>query len=235
MTVVNHNKLFDRRDNTFLLSNRKIADKLKVSSSTIDRLFRTLKKHNLVKKVINGSYNIDGSSNSKPAVMLSPRFLFISYTNSDRWFIGALWTLEHIKKVYDWSKLCRELNCFICPDTGEIKPFNWYEIDNKANYYTSFDRCYRKKSKCVYSTNEDENNSLYYRLDELNSSLLHEYDYEWFDTVNSVSSWNYKPTNKDTFKPKTSLNICTVKLEYDPRITECIQEMIKSGLITARR
>lgn len=173
--LVNNNKCFDRRDNTFLLSNRKLADNVGVSPSKMDRLFRILNKHNLVKKVINKTYNSDGSLNVKPVVMLSPKFLFISYTNSDRWFIGSLWTLEHIKKVYEWASLCRELNCFICPDTGEMKPFNWYKIDKKANYYTAFDKCYRKESKEGFINYDDIDSSQYYSLKE--AEILNDYVY----------------------------------------------------------
>lgn len=173
--LVNNNKCFDRRDNTFLLSNRKLADNVGVSPSKMDRLFRILNKHNLVKKVINKTYNSDGSLNVKPVVMLSPKFLFISYTNSDRWFIGSLWTLEHIKKVYEWASLCRELNCFICPDTGEMKPFNWYKIDKKANYYTAFDKCYRKGSKEGFINYDDIDSSQYYSLKE--AEILNDYVY----------------------------------------------------------
>lgn len=233
MQLVNNNKCFDRRDNTFLLSNRKLADKVGVSPSKVDRLFRTLNKHNLVKKVINKTYNSNGSLNVKPVAMLSPKFLFISYTRSDRWFIGALWTLEHIKKVYEWSSLCRDLNCFICPDTGEMKPFNWYDIDRKANYYTSFDRCYRKKSKQIYNDYENEYQSQHYNLVDVDCYDLTTYDYIWID---SLVGWSDLPYNRNMqFYTKSPKNINSIKLEYDPRITECIQEMIKSGLITATR
>ncbi|WNO47175.1 hypothetical protein [Vibrio phage vB_VibM_10AMN] len=175
MQLVNNNRCFDKRDNTFLLSNRKSADKVGVSPSKVDRLFRTLSKHRLVKKVINKIYNSDGSLNLKPVVMLSPKFLFISYTKSDRWFIGSLWTLEHIQKVFEWARLCRELNCFICPDTGEMKPFNWYQIDKKANHYTAFDRCYRKGSKEEFINYDDIDSSQYYSLKE--AEILNDYVY----------------------------------------------------------
>lgn len=183
MIIINNNRCFDKRDNTFLLSNRKIAGKVSVSPSKVDRLFRTLRKHNLIKTVINSCYNIDGSRNNRPVTMLSPKFLFISYTKSDRWFIGALWTLEHVKSVYEWSRLCRELNCFICPDTGEIKPFNWYKIDKKANYYTCFDRCYRKGSKEEFINYEDINSSQYYRLQDV--EILTDYVYYKYMNYNT--------------------------------------------------
>lgn len=182
MQLINNNKCFDKRDNTFSLSNRKLADKVGVSPSKVDRLFRTLSKHHLVKKVINKQYNNDGSLNVKPVYMLSPKFLFISYTKSDRWFIGALWALEHIKKVYEWSKLCRDLNCFICPATGEMKPFNWYKIDKKANYYTAFDRCYRKGSKEEFLNYDDLNSSQYYSLKE--AEILNDYVYYKYMSYN---------------------------------------------------
>lgn len=183
MVIINNNRCFDKRDNTFLLSNRKIAEKICVSPSKVDRLFRTLNKHNLIKKVINISYNLDGSSNNNPVTMLSPKFLFISYTKSDRWFVGALWTLEHVKKVYEWARLCRDLNCFVCPSTGEIKAFNWYKIDKKARQYTAFDRCYRKGSKEEFINYEDINSSQYYSLQD--AEILTDYVYYKYMNYNT--------------------------------------------------
>lgn len=229
MRMINDTKVFDRRDNTFLLSNRKIAERYKMGSSTVDRLFRVLGKHSLIKKVKNQL------SSDKFVIMLSPKFLFISYTNSDRWIIGALWELENIKEVYQWSDLCRELACFIDPNTGEVKTFNWYEIDCRANQYTSFDRCYRKHTKSVYINEEDNNSPLYYRLNELDNNLLVSYDYEWFNTINGLSDYTYPSIGRCSFKVKSPLNIYGIKLEYNKEITECIQEMIDSGLIIAGR
>lgn len=228
ITLVSNSKCFDIRDNTFLLSNRKMADKIKVSPSSIDRLIRKLRKSDLVRDVIPYSLTRDNY------LMLSPKFLFNSYTKSDRWLIGALYDLRDILKVREWSRLCRELNCFIDCTTGEIKRFNWYDIDNKANYYTCFDRCYRKSTKIKHSTLKDENNSSYYKLDELKGNTLHNYDYDWINLINEESPFNYKPISKDSFKTISPLNINTIKLDYDGRITECIQDMIRSGLITAR-
>ncbi|CAM0110590.1 hypothetical protein VPH5P1C_0154 [Vibrio phage 5P1c] len=197
MQIVNNNKLFDRRDNTFLLSNRKMAGKLKVGSSTVDRLFRVLKKHELVRIVRNQSYTKGGkeSKESKTlVVMLSPKFLFISYTKSDRWMIGALWELRDLREVYQWGKLCRELNCYISPATGELKPFNWWMIDCKANQYTCFDRCYRKKSKEVHHS-DDESNTQYYSLKDSEIEELTQYDRQWLSSINNQSTFNYRGVN----------------------------------------
>ena len=191
LDIMNNTKTFDRRDNTFLLSNRKIAEKLKISSSTVDRLLRVLKKHDLIREVRNQSYTKEGKENKNKVVMLSPKFLFISYTQSDRWMIGALWELKDIQKVYKWGKLCRELNCYIDPLTGEQKDFNWWMIDCKANQYTCFDRCYRKQSKEVHH-NDDENNTQYYNLKDSEMIETTQQDQQWFSGINKQSGFNYK-------------------------------------------
>lgn len=192
--IMNNTKVFDKRDNTFLLSNRKIAKKIGVSDSTINRLMRVLSKHNLIKKVINSSYTKEGKKNTNKVIMLSPKFLFISYTKSDRWWCGALFELEDINKVYQWSDNCRALNCFIDPTTGEQKPFNWWLIDCKANQYTCFDRCYRKKSKEIYYS-DDENNTQYYSLKDSDIDGLTLYDSQWLSSINKQSDFNYKGVN----------------------------------------
>lgn len=212
MQIINNNRCFDRRDNTFLLSNRKLADKVEVSSSKVDRLFRTLNNHKLVKKVINKMYNTDGSSNVKSVVMLSPKFLFISYTKSDRWFIGTLWELRDIKRVYEWSRVCRELNGFVDAGTGEIKPFNWYEIDRKADQYTGFDRCYRKRSRCIYNKEDGQDSSQFYNYDELNINKLNDTDLNWINSINKASEFNYPRLDLGSFKSKQVNNIYDIKL-----------------------
>ncbi len=220
MQLVNNTKVFDKRDNTFLLSNRKIACKVGVSASKVDRLFRTLSKHNLIKKVINTQYTSKGLINTTPVVMLSPKFLFISFTNTDRWIIAALWELGCIAKAREWATVCKNLACWVCPETGEIKSFNWHDINTKANSYTCFDRCYRKKSRHVeiIGNNTDENSSQYYKLNELDSNGLHPYDFEWFDMINKQSVHTYKPTNKATFKTHTPTNIYTVNLHLSEEL-----------------
>lgn len=228
--MINDTKVFDRRDNTFLLSNRKIADRYKMGSSTVDRLFRVLGKHNLIKKVKNQL------SNDKLVTMLSPKFLFISYTNSDRWITGALWELEDIKEVYKWSDLCKSLACFINPTTGEVKPFNWYDIECRADQYTCFDRCYRKHTKSLYIDNkEDKDSTQHYRLNELDSNQWNDQDYQWFNDINSHSDFDYPILTSHNFKVRSPLNIYGIKLNYSEEVTRCIREMIDSGLITAGR
>lgn len=192
--IMNNTKTFDKRDNTFLLSNRKIAKKIGVSDSTVNRLMRILSKHNLIKNVINSSYTKEGKKNTNKMTMLSPKFLFISYTKSDRWWCGALFEFEDINKVYQWSRDCRNLNCFIDPATGEQKPFNWWMIDCKANQYTCFDRCYRKKSKEIYY-NDDENDTQYYSLKDSEIDGLTQYDRQWLSNINKQSDFNYKGVN----------------------------------------
>lgn len=207
MSIINNTKCFDRRDNTFLLSNRSIASKLHISASTVDRLFRTLSKHRLVKMVTNQLLTKD------KVTMLSPKFIFISYNNSDRWIIGALWELEDLSKVYQWRDLCEDLTCFIDPVTGEVKTFNWYEITLKANQYTAFDRCYRNKSKCVYNSDcANDNSSQHYNIEELNTNKLLLDDIQWFNNINSFSDHNYATLDFSSFKPRQPINIYSIKI-----------------------
>jgi hypothetical protein len=191
MRMINDTKVFDRRDNTFTLSNRKAATRLGVGSSTVDRLFRALSANDLVRDVRNQSYTKEGVYNTETVAMLSPLYIFISYTKSDRWITGALWELRDIEKVYNWSTMCKELACFIHPCSGEVKPFNWYEIDCKANQYTSFDRCYRKGSKEKYY-NDDQHKTEYYSLKDADTDSLTPDDQQWLDSVNQCSDLRYK-------------------------------------------
>lgn len=156
------------------------------------------------------SYTKEGKVNKELVYMLSPKYLFISYTKSDRWIIGALWELREIQDVYKWSRLCRELNCHIDPLTGEMRGFNWYKIDCRANQYTSFDRCYRKGSKCRYSVDDIENYTQYHTLGELSCHDLTTYDYLWID---SLVGWSGLPYNRNMkFNVKSVINVYDVKI-----------------------
>lgn len=221
MIIINNNKCFDRRDNTFLLSNRKIAVKIGVSASKVDQLFRVLSKEDLVRKV-NPFLSCDDVYR-----MLSPQYMFISYNKYDRWIIGALWELGSMSEVHRWHNLCKELNCRIDPCTGEVKAFNWWYIEQKAEQYTLYDRCYRKGSSQVLARElEDENNSQYYSLCDVDCHDLTTYDYLWFDSIVSYSELPYNRNMK--FHTITPKNINTVKLEFDPQITIDIHNILKN-------
>lgn len=156
--IINNTKCFDRRDNTFILSNRKIADKVKVSPSKVDQLFRELRKKGLLKKVRSVNQLVkNGIVNNNPLYnMLDPKYLFISYIKSDIFIICALWDLEDISLVREWRGLCKRFNCHVDPMTGEMTKFNWYYVERVANSYYLYDRCYRKGSKTPSQSSRPE-------------------------------------------------------------------------------
>ena len=156
--IINNTKCFDRRDNTVLLNNRQIANKLTISPSSVDQLFRELKKMGLVKMVrsVEDVVHLGVVSTAPLCRMLDPKFLFISYTKSDIFITVALWDLEDIVKVREWRGLCKRFNYHIDSATGEMTDFNWYYMERIANSYRFTDRCYRKGSKSPHTTTRPE-------------------------------------------------------------------------------
>lgn len=217
LKIMNDWRLFDKRDNTFLVSNRKIASRLSLGSSTVDRLMRVLKKNDLLREVLSTSYTKEGLLNKSKVLMLSPKFLFISYTKTDRWLLGGLWELRDISLVYKWRRTCSDLCCYIDPITGEMLDFNWYLIERKANQYTSFDRCHRTSSKDIYHSNDVEIDSQYYSLRELDCTELSVADYDWITDINKDSNFVY---NKEL-----DFNTKTINSVYDVRLKNVRQEM----------
>lgn len=192
--IVNCNKCFDRRDNSFLLSNRKIADRLKVSASKVDQLFRVLRKHNLIKKV----YNL--RMQSKVVTMLSPRFFWISWTKTDRYYYDVLYNLGCVVLADQWRKTCRLYGAYVDIHSGEIDDsFTWYYIDETAQRYTCFDRCYRKGFTSE-TIEDDESYSQRYDIGDADSNQLTDHDHSWFDKINVCSEFDY-PLSKISSKP----------------------------------
>ena len=163
--IINDTKCFDRRDNTFLLSNRKLATRLSISPSKVDQLFREMRNKGLVKKVRSVDQGIIKSIVKVVPLynMLDPKFLFISYTKSDIFISCALWDLECIGLVREWRGLCKRFNCYIDPIHGDMSEFNWYYIERIANGYQWFDRCYRKGSRTPSRSSKPE--SIYRKED----------------------------------------------------------------------
>jgi len=203
LSIINNPSLFDKLDNTFKTSNRQIASKLNVSASKVDRLFRLLKSKDLVRDVRQGKGKLR---------MLSPKFIYTSRRNYDRWINGALWDLGCYEKVRQWRKVCRELNQWIDPDTGEMKSFNWYYIDVKADQVSCFDRCYRKGDKETYYIEEDRDSSQGYRINELKAGNVTDYDLRWFDMINRESDQDYPLLCKDNFRSHPVLSVYKIKL-----------------------
>ncbi len=195
-SVVNCTKCFDKRDNSFLLSNRKLADRLKVSASQVDQLFRVLGKHGLIKKVLNThqvlcSKTGGGKVNTVKVRMLSPKFLWISMTKTDRFYYSKLFDLGCVVLADQWRKTCREVAGFVDIDTGEIADsFTWHKVDELAESYSCWDRCYRK-GVTNETIKEDYNTSQQYCIKDSDKVPLTLQDVEWIKVINSESAYHY--------------------------------------------
>lgn len=174
MRIINDNRLFDRRDNTFLQSNRKIACRLKCSPSKVDQLFRVLSKNGLVKTNIKTlMWQTDKPCRYK---MLDPYFLWISYSKLDKYYHKMLYQTESLESVNKWRNVCKELDCIINPLTGEMLHYlNWTKHHLKESEYTCFDRCYRRG----YSSQ---------LIDLEMDGQLSDHDIEWFKLINKSRS-----------------------------------------------
>lgn len=202
ITLVNSPKCFDRKDNTFLLSNRKLADIVSVSASSIDQLFRILKKHNLIKTL--HTVHMESDKPSKAYRMLSPRFLWISYIKTDRYYYSALYELESVEKADTWRKVCRNLGGLVDVHTGEIDDsFTWHFIDSIAERYTCWDKCYRRDDTQV-TVDEDQHSPQGYNLRDADLDGLTLYDRQWFEMVNSESEYNYPDKLKFNHKKRVN-------------------------------
>lgn len=207
MRIVNNNRLFDRKDNTFKVSNRKASKALNVSPSKVDRLFRVLRQSDLVRDV--------RLYNGCVVPMLSPRFLFISYSRFDRWITAALFELTSYANVRQWREHCRSLNAMIDPETGEVKVFNWYYIDAKADQYSCLDRCYRKGTKETYYVEEDPDTAQNYNVNDVKTDPVSEDDLTWFNTINKKSDYHYPLIDRRAFKVVPLLSVYSVKMTED--------------------
>lgn len=170
-TVINDYRLFDKRDNTFKLSNRDTAKALKCSPSKIDQLHRSLRKYNLTKKVTVTIYQYINA-----LVQLDPRFLYINnFNKKDYWFTLALYLFNDTDKVIEWRGVCKQVGYIVHPSTGEILEYlPWQKYHLKQSLYTCFDRCYRKGETSA--------------LNDLKlADSLCSYDLEWFKRINAIS------------------------------------------------
>jgi len=110
--IFNNRHLFNRQDNTFTCSNREMARHLGISPSPIDRLIRTLKAQDLVRKVT----TITGGQ-----LMLSPAYLKANSMEHGRyWFAKAMYHLKYHTKAIKWYDDCCHIGAIIDPETGEI-------------------------------------------------------------------------------------------------------------------
>jgi DNA-binding Lrp family transcriptional regulator len=108
--VMSKHSCFDSKDNTFLLSNSKIAFKVGVHRSTIDRLIKVLRKRDLIRRVttICGSY-----------LMLNPIFI-TTHPRETYWYSKALYFLGYNTKADRWALECWTMGLMIDPQSGEV-------------------------------------------------------------------------------------------------------------------
>lgn len=136
--IIADRRSFDKKDNTFLLSNRQIAKRINVSPSYIDQLMRTLKQLNLIKPII----NIFGDS----VIMLDPEYLFFN-VKEEKPFNIALFQLGSHDMALQWRDYCRLYNVVINARTNKQMKIRRCDIDSYSASYSMFDRCYRPMNK----------------------------------------------------------------------------------------
>lgn len=138
------NKLFNKRDNTFLHSNRYIAKQLDIPASSVDRLFRICRDKGLISDVI------DNTGVLRP--MLNPAFLWYR-KREERPLASFIFKLGSYEKAINWRKVCSELGRMVDPITGEDKGYyDWVKVDEYAQSYEPWDLHYRKDIRLTIAT-----------------------------------------------------------------------------------
>lgn len=138
--IVHNVKCFDKKDNTFLLSNRSAAKVLGVSRDSVDRLFIDMKSKDLVRMII----NIFDQS----ARMLDPEYLFYN-AREEKPFNIAMFQLGSHEYASQWRDWSIENNIVTNVRTGKPFRMSRARICDYAGRYSMFDRCYRKGQKIV--------------------------------------------------------------------------------------
>lgn len=184
MRIINNKWCFDKRDNTFKLSNRKMAGRLKVSASSVDQLIRVLNTQKLLATITVSTLHHRGHPEVEKRRMLSPIFMWW-YHKYEKWTAIAWWHLKTFEAVKEWRKMCRELDCYVDPETGEMFDFNWWWVTFKADRYNCFDRCWRSEDDTPKGRTEEQG----YRLEECSLPPLTQYDKYW---IGSIRDERYK-------------------------------------------
>lgn len=152
------NKLFDKRDNCFQVSNRVIASTLKIPASRVDQLVRKLVSKGLAKRGVFDVYQ-------EARVMINPAFLY-EHDDVTFKFTYGMFALGSHDKAVDWFKLCVDLKLLVSPDTGEVmQKYDWYEVVREAMSYQTSDRHYVPKELPI----------------DYQPLTLYEYDKKWYD------------------------------------------------------
>lgn len=111
LKIVNNPKCFDKKDNTFKISNRGISKEVNVAPDTINRLMIDIKIRGLV-RVIDNIYN-------HKVYMLNPAYLCSGLPSFEYWFCKAMFHLGGHSQALDWVTSCWRLGSLIDPDTKE--------------------------------------------------------------------------------------------------------------------
>lgn len=136
--IVHNVKCFDKKDNTFLLSNRCMAANIGVGASSIDRLFRVMRSKDLVRMIIN---IFDQSVR-----MLDPEYLFYN-AREEKPFNIAMFQLGSHEYASQWRDWSIDNNIVTNVRTGKPFRMSRARICDYAGRYSMFDRCYRKEQK----------------------------------------------------------------------------------------
>ncbi|ENM2832903.1 replication/maintenance protein RepL [Vibrio cholerae] len=121
--MFNNPKIFNKDDNTFLVTSRDIAKELGLSShTTVVRQQKRLKELELAKPI--------KCFNGQEVLMISPWF-YCKAQPQDRLFIEAIYTLGSYKKALDLDLLQREVGYNIDPQTGMLTTPYDYTVTRK--------------------------------------------------------------------------------------------------------
>lgn len=143
--IIQNVKCFDKKDNTFLLSNRDMAADIGVSASSVDRLFRDLRSKDLVRMIINIF--------DKSVWMLDPEYLFYN-AREEKPFNIAMFQLGSHEYASQWRDWSIENNIVTNVRTGKPFRMSRARIYDYASRYSMFDRCYRKGQR-ISPTSEE--------------------------------------------------------------------------------
>jgi len=119
LSIVKNNHCFDRKDNTFKLSNRATAKRLGITIYSVNTLMNNLKERGLTKIVTTSLSN---------QLMLNPSFLFRKPRKNYYWYSRGLWYYESHKETIEWINFCWEHGKLIEPSTGEILNKNLHYV-----------------------------------------------------------------------------------------------------------
>jgi hypothetical protein len=115
------NKIFDKHDNCFQKGQRHTGLITGESSSSINRLFLTMRAQDLMRKVYD-CYGVERD-------MLNPAFIWCKRDKYSKWFHLALYHQGNYDKAKEWAAQCKNDAVLWCYKVfGEVVDFNTGEI-----------------------------------------------------------------------------------------------------------